>query len=156
MSKLFIYCNYSILFNDLQYCIGSRCRPKIIRSLICSQVLLWFSCLSVQWVLSMIFSIHAVHLFVFLSVRCAVTLVVYFISFHFKEFLFCILPMINIPRLRNTLLRLMWKKPDAMQDGKALLMCHCGVCGELPTNAHQTRCGHMFCYICIKVYHYES
>ncbi|CAB3986924.1 Peroxisome biogenesis factor 2, partial [Paramuricea clavata] len=66
------------------------------------------------------------------------------------EFLFCILPMINIPRLRNTLLRLMWKKPDAMEDGKALLMSHCGVCGELPTNVHQTRCGHMFCYICIK------
>ena len=63
------------------------------------------------------------------------------------EFLFCILPMINIPRLRNTLLRLMWKKPDAMQDGKAMLLC--GVCGELPTNVHQTRCGHIFCYMCI-------
>ena len=25
MSKLFIYCNYSILFN-MSYCIGSRCR----------------------------------------------------------------------------------------------------------------------------------
>ena len=70
----------------------------------------------------------------------------------FKEFLFCILPMINIPRLRNTLLRLMWKKPDAAQDGKStLLRCHCGVCGELPTNVHQTICGHIFCYMCIKV-----
>lgn len=60
--------------------------------------------------------------------------------------------MINIPRLRNTLLRLMWKKPDAVQDGNStLLRCHCGVCGELPTNVHQTICGHMFCYMCIKV-----
>ena len=72
----------------------------------------------------------------------------------FKEFLFCILPMINIPRLRNTLLRLMWKKSNAMQGGKSMLRCHCGVCGELPTNAHQTICGHIFCYMCIKVFHY--
>ncbi|XP_028394012.1 peroxisome biogenesis factor 2-like isoform X3 [Dendronephthya gigantea] len=67
------------------------------------------------------------------------------------EFLFCVLPMINIPRLRNALLRLMWKKPDAMQDGNAVLRYrNCGICDELPTNVHQTPCGHVFCYMCIK------
>jgi hypothetical protein len=36
MSKLFIYCNYSIIFNDLLYwlLLPSRCRPKIVRSLL--------------------------------------------------------------------------------------------------------------------------
>ena len=36
MSKLFIYCNYSILFNDLLYWqpLPSRYRPKIVRFLI--------------------------------------------------------------------------------------------------------------------------
>ena len=34
MSKLFIYCNYSILFNDLLYWepLPSCCRPKIVSS----------------------------------------------------------------------------------------------------------------------------
>jgi hypothetical protein len=37
MSKLFIYCNYSILFNDLYIvavAVASCCRPKIVKSLI--------------------------------------------------------------------------------------------------------------------------
>ncbi|WP_395239545.1 hypothetical protein, partial [Salmonella sp. s54412] len=33
---------------------------------------------------------------------------------------------------------------------KKILQSHCGICGELPTNVHETSCGHVFCYICIK------
>lgn len=68
----------------------------------------------------------------------------------FAEFLFCILPLVNIPRFRNLLLRVMWRAPNALQDGNTLLRRHCAICGELPTNVHQTRCAHVFCYICIK------
>ncbi|XP_046850413.1 peroxisome biogenesis factor 2-like [Xenia sp. Carnegie-2017] len=66
------------------------------------------------------------------------------------ELLFCVLPMVNIPRLRNILLRLMWKKSSAINDGKTVSNFECGICGDLPTNVHQTDCGHIFCYTCIK------
>lgn len=45
----------------------------------------------------------------------------------------------------------MWKKSSAINDGKTVSNFECGICGDLPTNVHQTDCGHIFCYTCIKV-----
>lgn len=71
----------------------------------------------------------------------------------FSEFLIFLLPLINTGRLKAAASSFAFG--DARTEGKAAaegqgLLNACGLCGEWPTMPHTLRCGHLFCYYCIK------
>ena len=70
----------------------------------------------------------------------------------FQEFVFFLLPLINIHKLKNLLVR-RFSSPASLEKQPSIkVACHeCGICNEPPTAPHQGLCGHVFCYYCIKV-----
>ncbi|XP_078697631.1 peroxisome biogenesis factor 2-like isoform X2 [Branchiostoma floridae x Branchiostoma belcheri] len=71
----------------------------------------------------------------------------------FAEFLFFLLPLINIRRWKNVvtnqLLGSVRQDSDVNLRGPVELR-ECAVCGEWPTNPHDIGCQHVFCFYCIK------
>ncbi|KAK3743416.1 hypothetical protein QZH41_011530 [Actinostola sp. cb2023] len=68
----------------------------------------------------------------------------------FAEFLFFLLPLINIRKIKNTMIR--WFSRPALGTRPVVMVAYheCGICGEAPTAPHQAACDHVFCYYCIK------
>ena len=69
-----------------------------------------------------------------------------------QEFVFFLLPLINVPKLKNMIVR-QFSRPISLDKQPSIkVACHeCGICNEPPTSPHQGQCGHVFCYYCIKV-----
>ena len=69
-----------------------------------------------------------------------------------QEFVFFLLPLINVPKLKNMIVR-QFSRPVSLDKQPSIkVACHeCGICNEPPTSPHQGQCGHVFCYYCIKV-----
>lgn len=69
----------------------------------------------------------------------------------FAEFVFFLLPLINVPKLKNMIVR-QFSRPVSLDKQPSIkVACHeCGICNEPPTSPHQGQCGHVFCYYCIK------
>ena len=69
-----------------------------------------------------------------------------------QEFVFFLLPLINVPKLKNMIVR-QFSRPVSLDKQPSIkVACHeCGICSEPPTSPHQGQCGHVFCYYCIKV-----
>nr|XP_058945981.1 peroxisome biogenesis factor 2-like [Pocillopora verrucosa] len=69
----------------------------------------------------------------------------------FAEFVFFLLPLINIHKLKNLLVRRFSSPASLDKQPSIKVACHeCGICNEPPTAPHQGLCGHVFCYYCIK------
>lgn len=69
----------------------------------------------------------------------------------FAEFVFFLLPLINIHKLKNLLFRRFSSPASLDKQPSIKVACHaCGICNEPPTAPHQGLCGHVFCYYCIK------
>ncbi|XP_073246822.1 peroxisome biogenesis factor 2-like [Porites lutea] len=69
----------------------------------------------------------------------------------FAEFVFFLLPLINVPKLKNMIVR-QFSRPVSLDKQPSIkVACHeCAICNEPPTSPHQGQCGHVFCYYCIK------
>ncbi|XP_027053010.1 peroxisome biogenesis factor 2-like isoform X2 [Pocillopora damicornis] len=68
-----------------------------------------------------------------------------------SEFVFFLLPLINIHKLKNLLVRRFSSPASLDKQPSIKVACHeCGICNEPPTAPHQGLCGHVFCYYCIK------
>ncbi|XP_035697510.1 peroxisome biogenesis factor 2-like [Branchiostoma floridae] len=71
----------------------------------------------------------------------------------FAEFLFFLLPLINIRRWKNVVTNQLLgsgrQDCDVNLRGPVELK-ECAVCGEWPTNPHDIGCQHVFCFYCIK------
>lgn len=66
--------------------------------------------------------------------------------------MFFLLPLINIHKLKNLLVRRFSSPASLDKQPSIKVACHeCGICNEPPTAPHQGLCGHVFCYYCIKV-----
>ncbi|XP_063062273.1 peroxisome biogenesis factor 2 [Engraulis encrasicolus] len=77
----------------------------------------------------------------------------------FAEFLIFLLPLVNVWKLKASVLGLFSPlgllSSDAQQEGASSedAGCReCGLCGEWPTMPHVVACGHVFCYYCIKAH----
>lgn len=69
----------------------------------------------------------------------------------FAEFVFFLLPLINIHKLKNMLIRRFSSPASLDKQPSVKVACHeCGICTQPPTAPHQAQCGHVFCYYCIK------
>lgn len=69
----------------------------------------------------------------------------------FAEFVFFLLPLINIHKLKNLIVRRFSSPVSLVKQPSIKVACHeCGICNEPPTAPHQGQCGHVFCYYCIK------
>ena len=69
-----------------------------------------------------------------------------------QEFVFFLLPLINIHKLKNLIVRRFSSPASLVKQPSIKVACHeCGICNEPPTAPHQGQCGHVFCYYCIKV-----
>ncbi|XP_020630500.1 peroxisome biogenesis factor 2-like [Orbicella faveolata] len=69
----------------------------------------------------------------------------------FAEFVFFLLPLINIHKLKNLIVRRFSSPASLVKQPSIKVACHeCGICNEPPTAPHQGQCGHVFCYYCIK------
>jgi len=69
-----------------------------------------------------------------------------------QEFVFFLLPLINIHKLKNLIVRRFSSTASLVKQPSIKVACHeCGICNEPPTAPHQGQCGHVFCYYCIKV-----
>eukprot|EP00058_Branchiostoma_floridae_P016810 XP_002602298.1 hypothetical protein BRAFLDRAFT_127313 [Branchiostoma floridae] len=70
-----------------------------------------------------------------------------------QEFLFFLLPLINIRRWKNVVTNQLLgsgrQDCDVNLRGPVELK-ECAVCGEWPTNPHDIGCQHVFCFYCIK------
>ncbi|ESO83638.1 hypothetical protein LOTGIDRAFT_169113 [Lottia gigantea] len=70
----------------------------------------------------------------------------------FSEFLFFILPLVNLQKIKNTIKRWTNRKTENIktlcqrsdQDLKS-----CAVCSDWPINPHEIGCQHVFCYYCL-------
>eukprot|EP00057_Strongylocentrotus_purpuratus_P008796 XP_011663270.1 PREDICTED: peroxisome biogenesis factor 2 [Strongylocentrotus purpuratus] len=71
----------------------------------------------------------------------------------FAEFLFFLLPLVNIHRIRNVIRRRIAGVPAGRGTlQRSLAECkECAVCGEWPTCPQEMGCQHVFCYYCLKV-----
>lgn len=69
-----------------------------------------------------------------------------------QEFVFFLLPLINIHKLKNMIVR-QFSSPTSLDKQPSIkVACHeCGICNEPPSAPHQGQCGHVFCYYCVKV-----
>ncbi|KAI0233033.1 hypothetical protein LSAT2_016690 [Lamellibrachia satsuma] len=65
------------------------------------------------------------------------------------EFLFVVLPVINLHRVKNFLRQRLFPRSLEVEgsepDNKT-----CAICGDWPCNPHQVGCCHVFCYYCIQ------
>eukprot|EP00057_Strongylocentrotus_purpuratus_P021278 XP_011675752.1 PREDICTED: peroxisome biogenesis factor 2 [Strongylocentrotus purpuratus] len=70
----------------------------------------------------------------------------------FAEFLFFLLPLVNIHRIRNVIRRRIAGVPSGRGTlQRSLAECkECAVCGEWPTCPQEMGCQHVFCYYCLK------
>ncbi|EDO33162.1 predicted protein, partial [Nematostella vectensis] len=69
----------------------------------------------------------------------------------FAEFLFFLLPLINVHKLKNLIMR-QFTRPALPSSPNVKVAFHqCSICSEPPTAPHQGACEHVFCYYCIKV-----
>ncbi|XP_032228555.2 peroxisome biogenesis factor 2 isoform X1 [Nematostella vectensis] len=68
----------------------------------------------------------------------------------FAEFLFFLLPLINVHKLKNLIMR-QFTRPALPSSPNVKVAFHqCSICSEPPTAPHQGACEHVFCYYCIK------
>ncbi|XP_046335775.2 peroxisome biogenesis factor 2-like [Haliotis rufescens] len=70
----------------------------------------------------------------------------------FSEFLFFALPLVNLQRIKNTVVR--WTFPrrttqHPLVERSRHHLTSCGVCGEWPVDPQEIGCVHVFCYYCI-------
>jgi len=73
----------------------------------------------------------------------------------YAEFLFFIIPLINVDKLKSILRRIIGlRSPPSQIQGSLVasgnLSRSCPVCSRSPTQPYISECGHLFCYICIK------
>lgn len=69
----------------------------------------------------------------------------------FAEFVFFLLPLVNIHKLKNIIVRRFSSPATRDKQLSIKVACHeCGICSEPPTAPHQGHCGHVFCYYCVK------
>jgi len=73
----------------------------------------------------------------------------------YAEFLFFIIPLISVDKLKSILRRIIGlRSPPSQIQGSLVasgnLSRSCPVCSRSPTQPYISECGHLFCYICIK------
>ncbi|XP_038142648.1 peroxisome biogenesis factor 2 isoform X1 [Cyprinodon tularosa] len=71
----------------------------------------------------------------------------------FAEFLIFLLPLVNLRKLKSTVLLHVLGGKSSNEEGARMpqdVWKYCGLCGEWPTMPHTVGCGHVFCYYCIK------
>ncbi|XP_044176454.1 peroxisome biogenesis factor 2-like [Acropora millepora] len=69
----------------------------------------------------------------------------------FAEFVFFFLPLVNIHKLKNMIVRRFSSPATRDKQPSIKVACHeCGICSEPPTAPHQGQCAHVFCYYCVK------
>ncbi|XP_072175229.1 peroxisome biogenesis factor 2-like [Diadema setosum] len=70
----------------------------------------------------------------------------------FAEFLFFLLPLINVHRIRNFLRRRLLgsgiSRPEGRERSRSQYT-ECAVCGDWPTCPQEIGCQHIFCYYCL-------
>lgn len=65
-----------------------------------------------------------------------------------SEFLMTVLPLVNLSRLRRSMMRRLL--PKSMDHGNSAVMAPCGFCGSIsPSLPMRTNCNHVFCYYCV-------
>jgi len=75
------------------------------------------------------------------------------IYFHFQEFLFFVLPLVNFQRIKNYVMKklvLTASKQKLSQDAPRDLTS-CAICSNWPIRPQEIGCQHVFCYFCIQV-----
>ncbi|XP_050413023.2 peroxisome biogenesis factor 2 [Patella vulgata] len=71
----------------------------------------------------------------------------------FSEFLFFILPLINLQKIKNTIKRLSLRKTVPSKQNMTRSnqnLTSCVVCTDWPIHPHEIGCQHVFCYFCIQ------
>ena len=70
----------------------------------------------------------------------------------FAEFLFFILPLINVRKIKNVVTRLLLSHVgQPSHGGRVQQDCReCAACDDWPTNPHEMGCSHVFCYVCLQ------
>lgn len=69
----------------------------------------------------------------------------------FAEFMFFLLPLINFRKLKNFLVRNLWRNARAESGVSKDAYRECVVCADWPTHPHSiVNCPHVFCYFCLQ------
>jgi peroxin-2 len=72
------------------------------------------------------------------------------IWYGFSEFLFFVLPLMNVQLIRNWFKRnLQFLLPDKSSYAQSVQRNMCSLCEDLPTQPQIANCGHVYCYYCI-------